>query len=488
MLFNSLNFIIFFPIVLFIYWCIPDRLRRIWLLAASWFFYACFDIRCLFILIGITIITYTGGRVLGRIKDHRKVITICLISVCIGLLGIFKYLTFFTELLNEALHKFHMSLSLPVFSLIIPAGISFYSFKAVSYIVDVYRNEQAPEESFIDYAVYISFFPQIVAGPIDRAYSLLAQIKESRTFKESDLRTGALLMLYGYFEKFLVADRISLIVDAIYDNHTAYSGAAIAMATICYGIQIYADFAGYSYLSIGAARILGFKVSDNFRQPYFAVGIRDFWKRWHISMSSWFKDYLYIPLGGSRKGKRRKTFSNMITFLLSGLWHGSSLNFIVWGGLHGIFHLMAELTGTRRKTICEKYGIRNDTFGRRLYKVIMTFLMVDYAWMFFRAKDLATAVDMTRRILTDFRGYTLSREFIFSLGFPEAYLNGMVLAASVMIFVDILHERKLSIIKWLDEQGIVFRWMCYMAATLTVFLGAVQNLGQSSNSFIYFRF
>lgn len=488
MLFNSLNFIIFFPIVLIIYWLIPMKLRCGWLLIASWFFYACFDIRCLPVLLGITIITYSGGLLFNNDKNRNKVIAICLIVLCLANLVIFKYLTFFENNIFSFLSSMGVSFSLPAYSLVAPAGISFYTFKAISYVADLYNGKRSPERNLLNYALYLAFFPQIVAGPIDRAGSLLEQIKKNCIIDEEDIRTGALLMLFGYFEKIIVADRISIIVDGIYENYSAFSGAAIIFATVCYGIQIYTDFAGYSYLSIGAARILGFRVADNFKQPYFAVDIRDFWKRWHISMSEWFRDYVYIPLGGGRRGRRKKLINNMVTFLLSGLWHGASWNFVVWGGLHGLFHLVSDLTKDLRQTVNNRFNTGDNNFGRRLFKMLFTFIMVDYAWMFFRAGSLGVAIDMTKRIVTDLRLYSLSFEFITSLGLSGAQLNMIVMALLIIVIVDVLREKKLNIIRWLDEQGVVFRWLCYICSALTVLLAAVQNLGQSTGEFIYFRF
>ena len=486
MLFNSLNFVVFFPIFLFVYWLIPDGFRRIWLLAASWFFCACFDPRCLAVLIGITLVTYAGGIILE--KNRSRVLIVCTVAICLLTLGIFKYLGFITNNINAILARVHVSFTLSAFSLFVPAGISFYTFKGIGYVTDVYRGQEKAESSFLDHALFIAFFPQLIAGPIDRASSLLRQIKEPRRFSEEDFKAGALLMLYGYFEKLIVADRISIIVDRIYGDHMSYSGAAIVLATLCYGIQIYTDFAGYSYISVGAARILGFKVADNFRQPYFATDIKDFWKRWHISMSSWFRDYVYIPLGGNRKGRWRKLVNNMVTFLLSGLWHGSAWNFVVWGGLHGLYNMVSELTSGYRKRLGEKLGIKEDTFGRRFFKVIMTFIIVDYAWMFFRAGSLSAAVSMTGQILNDFRLYTITADFIKDLGTTGAMLNSMILSLMFILFIDIVHEKGFSIIKWLEEQGTVFRWLCYIGAVLIVILSAIQNLGQSSNAFIYFNF
>ena len=490
MLFNSLNFVVFFPFVIAIYRFLPCRFRRAFLMIASLFFYGCFDIRSIPVLLGIILITYSAANAMDRMETGRKAVMLAAVVLCLATLGAFKYLSFIVNNLNAVMSRIHISFVMPSLSLIIPAGISFYTFKAVGYVADVYRGKQKAEKNLVNYALFISFFPQIVAGPIDRADNLLRQINEPEGPDAEDFRTGILLMLWGYFEKLVIADRISCIVDAVYNNHTSYSGAVIAYATICYGIQIYADFAGYSSISIGASRMLGFKINDNFRQPYLAVDIKDFWSRWHISMSTWFRDYVYIPLGGNRKGRTRKYVNNMITFLLSGLWHGSSWNFVAWGCLHGIYHLISGLTSDFRNRISSQLKLDDNTFGRRLFKTLATFIMVDYAWMFFRAGSLSTAADMTKRIITDFRLYTVSGDWMdaLSLPLPEAALQSMLPAVIVLLMVDILHERGFGFIKWLDKQGLIFRWICYMGASLYIILAAIQNLGLSSADFIYFRF
>ena len=488
MLFNSLNFVVFFPFVILIYRFLPFRFRRVFLLIASLFFYGCFDIRSIPILLFVIIITYSAAHAMSRIREGRKAVMLGTVIACLSALGAFKYLSFIVNNLNAVLSRIHISFENPSLSLIIPAGISFYTFKAVGYVADVYRGRQKAEKSFINYALFISFFPQIVAGPIDRADNLLRQIDDPKDLCAEDFRMGILLMLWGYFQKLVIADRISCIVDAVYNDHTSYSGAVIAFATVCYGIQIYADFAGYSSISIGASRMLGFRIKDNFRQPYLAVDIKDFWSRWHISMSTWFRDYVYIPLGGNRKGRTRKYVNNMITFLLSGLWHGSSWSFVAWGGLHGMYHLVSGVTSEIRSKISLK--LDENTFGRRLFKTLATFIMTDYAWMFFRAGSLSVAADMTGRIITDFRLYTLSGDWMdaLSLPIPEAAVSSIIPAVLVLLIVDIMHERGFEFIKWLDEQGMIFRWLCYIWASLFIILAAVQNLGFSSADFIYFRF
>ncbi len=488
MLFNSLNFIIFFPIVLFVNTLILVKYRYVWLFISSLFFYVCFDIRFLPVLIGVVAVTYFAGLILEISKDNKKATLIMTIGICLIVLGVFKYLAFFASNIIAILSKIHVSVAMPVVSLMLPVGISFFTFKSIGYVLDVYKGKIKAERNIVKYTLFVSFFPQIVAGPIDRADNLLSQINEDKHIKAEDIRYGALLMLWGYFEKLVIADRIGGIVDYVYNDHQSCSGAMIAFATFCYGIQIYTDFSGYSHLSIGAARILGFEVKDNFRQPYLATNIKDFWGRWHISMSTWFRDYVYIPLGGNRKGKLRKNLNNLITFLLSGLWHGSSWNFVAWGGLHGIYNVVSDLTANYRDKLSIKLKTDKSSFGYRLIRTILTFLMVDYAWMFFRADSLRIAISMTKSMLTDFRLYTLSREWVYSMGLSENAIRSVVPAMIVLFAVDVLHERGFSIIRWLDRQGVIFRWTCYVSSVFIIILAAIQNLGQNTSAFIYSQF
>ncbi len=489
MQFNSLGFVLFFPVVVAGNFICPKRYRYIWLLLASYVFYSFFGLGCLLLLMGETLITYLVGLFISDDGGQkRRWLFAAGVIACLGLLGVFKYTGFFFENINVVLKVLHADLVPGRFSVLLPAGISFYTFKSLGYIIDIYKGRVSAEKNLFRYALFVSFFPQIIAGPIDRASSLIPQIDAPAAIQEEDIRNGAMLMIFGYFEKLIIADRLAVLVDAVFDNHTAFSGAAIMLATVFYGIQIYADFAGYSHLAIGASRILGFRMSDNFLRPYFAADIKDFWSRWHISMSTWFRDYVYIPLGGNRKGKSRQYTNYMITFLLSGLWHGASWNFVAWGGLHGIYNCFSSMTRKLRARVRSRLGFDPDRFSGRLIKGIITFAMVDYAWMFFRAGSLSVGVDMSRRLLTDFRLYSLSGDWICELGLSRTLLISIWPAALILLFVDAIKEKGISITGWLDRQGALFRWICYVSAVLLVVLAAVQNLGLDSGEFIYFSF
>ena len=344
MLFNSLQFLIFFPIVVLVYFIIPVRIKKFWLLAASYYFYMCWNAKYAFLILASTVITYFSGLLLERIKNNntydsdrktrlKKYVVAGSFILNLGILFYFKYINFAIDTLQKLFGLVHIELNVPAFDIILPVGISFYTFQALSYTMDVYRGEIYAEKDFFQYALYVSFFPQLVAGPIERSKNLLKQLAIPQPFDFDKARDGFLLMLWGYFLKIVLADRIAIVVDTVYTDYEKYPGWYLIVATVLFAFQIYCDFAGYSTIAIGAAEILGIKLMENFNAPYTAESVADFWKRWHISLTSWFRDYLYIPLGGNRKGKIRTYLNRMIVFLLSGLWHGASLHFVMWGGL-----------------------------------------------------------------------------------------------------------------------------------------------------------
>lgn len=335
MLFNSLNFILFFVIVVLLYYIIPNnRSRKVFLLISSYYFYACFNLTILSILLFETLVAFVFGKYSENILDKRKK-KICLTATIIALffpLMCFKYLNFFIGSLSDLLLLSDIRLSMPKFELLLPIGISFYTFMAVGYIVDVYKEKIKYEKDILDFALFIGFFPQIASGPIGRTGELIPQFKENKPLLYQNITTGAKMMLWGFFMKLVVGDRAGIYVDTVFGNYTHHNGASLILATFMYTIQIYCDFAGYSLIAIGAAKAMGYNLMENFRRPYFAVSVADFWRKWHISLSTWFRDYVYFPLGGSRCNQA-KTYRNlMITFLVSGLWHGAAYNFVIWGG------------------------------------------------------------------------------------------------------------------------------------------------------------
>lgn len=342
MQFNSIDFMIFFPVVISMYFLIPKKLRGIWLLIASYYFYMSWNPGYAVLIAGSTVVTYLSGLVIDRLqkskntkKIKKKVILILCLVVNLGILALFKYGNFAINSMNSILTALHITIIQTKFNLLLPVGISFYTFQTLGYVIDVYRCDVEVEKDLFRYALFVSFFPQLVAGPIERSKNLLPQMRNIANIKlwnAKRITSGAILMVWGFFMKMVIADRISLLTDTVFDNFRMYGSTELIIAVIGFSIQIYCDFGSYSLIAIGAARIMGFNLMENFNTPYFARNIKEFWDRWHISLSIWFKDYLYIPIGGNRKGTVRKYINLLIIFLVSGLWHGASWNFVVWGG------------------------------------------------------------------------------------------------------------------------------------------------------------
>lgn len=390
MLFNSLEFIIFFPVVTLLYFLFPYRFRWIHLLIASCIFYAAFIPAYLLILLLLIAIDYLAGLLIEK-KTHKKKWLIISIVANIGLLAIFKYYNFFIGNINELSHSHFILLHWAL-----PIGLSFHTFQSLSYTIEVYRGKQKAIKHFGYYALYVMFYPQLVAGPIERPYNMFPQLFTPQRFSSQNLYEGLRLMAWGFFKKTVIADRVGEYADAVFNDPSSMNGGNIWLAVFFFAIQIYADFSGYSDIAIGSARCMGYKLMINFNRPYLAINIRDFWKRWHISLSSWFRDYVYIPLGGNRKGAFRKNINMMITFILSGFWHGAGWTFLIWGALHGTYTWI--------------YDRINKLTGKlKIHSVIgwlLTGLCVGFAWIFFRAGSLQNAVDVIQKSI-DMNGITL---------------------------------------------------------------------------------
>jgi len=475
MVFNSLSFLIFFPVVALAYFLLPRRVRPAWLLAASYYFYMCWNAQYALLIATSTLVTFACGLAipLGKTKAAKKLVMAAGLGVNLGILGFFKYYGFFADILSRALGAVGVGLHLPAFDVLLPVGISFYTFQALGYMLDVYFGKIAPEKNLLRYALFVSFFPQLVAGPIERSENLLRQVNEDHDFDFGRARDGMLIMMLGFFEKLVVADRASMYVNAVYDNWQFASGWQIALATAAFAFQIYGDFGGYSHIAIGAAKVMGFELMDNFRQPYFAVSVRDFWHRWHISLSTWFRDYLYIPLGGSRRGRVRAMVNTMITFIVSGLWHGASLSFVAWGGLNGALQVMEGFLPRRKKP---------DAPLVRAAKVLFTFLLIDLTWLFFRANALSTALRMLLRIGGSFFAAPAATGFSFA--------QGLVLLAGVAILlgIDLVHERGKTLTAWLDGRHWLVRGVLMLLAVLMIIVFGVWGPGYDAQAFIYFQF
>lgn len=334
MSFNSIAFAVFLLIVFLLYWKIPKKNQWILLLVSSYYFYMSWKAKYVFLILFTTLVSYLCGLLLGRTEEIKKkrFILGCALFICLGILFLFKYFNFFSGIFGSIMQALSIPLHPITLSLLLPVGISFYTFQTLSYVIDVYRGDVPPEKHLGKYATFISFFPQLVAGPIERTYNLLPQIKQEHHFKYEDAVYGLRQMLWGFFKKIVIADTLAQYVDKVYDAPFSYKGGVLLIVSIFFSFQIYCDFSAYSDIAIGTARLLGIRLMENFKSPYFSESVTEFWRRWHISLSTWFRDYVYIPLGGNRKGKIRKYINTLITFLLSGLWHGANGTYVLWGG------------------------------------------------------------------------------------------------------------------------------------------------------------
>lgn len=500
MLFNSVDFLIFFPIVVLGYFLIPHRIKHLWLLAASYYFYMSWNPGYALLILISTVTSWGSGLFLsawGRRpgKKAARAKKWCLagcVALNLGILFFFKYYAFAAESIEKIGSLFRISVQTPAFDVLLPVGISFYTFQALGYVFDVSRGEVPAEKNFLRYALFLSFFPQLVAGPIERSKNLMRQLYEPHTFDFERVKDGLLLMGWGFFQKLVIADRIAVFVNVVYGNFSDYSGAQILLATVLFAFQIYCDFGGYSDIAVGAARVMGFTLTKNFKSPYFAVTVSEFWRNWHISLTTWFRDYVYIPLGGNRCGRWKKYRNLLVTFVVSGLWHGAGWNFVVWGGLNGLYQVAGDLTRPLRSRLRERLHIRTECGSYRLMQGLVTFLFVDFAWLFFRSGGLMVALQMLRHSIacpgffTLFSPDTLLGIYTGPLSEKDFYV--MLASLVLLMLVDSWKKRKVDIKGVLARQNIWFRWLVYYGLLFAVLIFGVYGSGYDASAFIYFQF
>lgn len=500
MLFNSIDFLVFFPVVVLIYFIIPKRLRYIWLLVASYYFYMGWNAEYA-ILIGIsTLITYVCGLCLGQLQKKerknsllwRRLVVALGVGSNLAILIFYKYFDFMLENINALRAVLGQTGLENRFDVILPVGISFYTFQALGYVIDVYRGDVEAEKNPLKYALFVSFFPQLVAGPIERSQNLLHQVNEvprQKLLNYSRIANGLIVMIYGYFMKMVIADRIAIIVDEVFDHYWMYGTFELIFAAVCFSIQIYCDFGSYSIIAIGAAEVMGFTLMENFNAPYFAVNIKDFWRRWHISLSSWFRDYLYIPLGGNRKGQLRKYLNVMITFLLSGLWHGASWNYVVWGGLHGLYQVIGDALMPVRRKFAELTKMKTDCESYKLTQIFITFVMTTFAWIFFRAPSIDEAVGYIQRMGTRWNPWVLFDGSMYELGVNRFQMNILLVALVILFLVDIIRYKKdMRIDVFMEKQNIWFRWLFLLLLIVLIAVYGAYGHAYDAKQFIYFQF
>ena len=486
MSFVSIEFIIFFAIIFATYYILPKQYRYIMLAIASYGFYLLWDIKYTLLLLAITLVTYFGAFL---VQTKYKKVGVCVISVCIaGILLFFKFGNSWVHGIIIVLSKIGFEFTEKEFRIVIPLGLSFYTLQSLGYLIDVYRGKISAERNFLKHSLFVSFFLTIVSGPIERTDNLFKQIQKGTDFSYDKAKKGLLLIIYGYFQKIMIADRIAPLVNCAFSNYEGQTGAALLWAVVLYGVQIYVDFAGYSNIAVGAGKLLGFDLIENFKQPYFACSIKDFWKRWHISLSTWLRDYVYISLGGNRCGKVRMYRNLMITFLVSAIWHGIGINYIIWGCLHGAYQVAGSITQKYRVRLKEALRINENCFSYRLFQGLITFGLVDFAWLFFGASSTSSALRILKKILVEFQlGNTISWKG-YLLGMQEMRFIILIIGIIVVLLVDILHEKRISIIEWLNKQNLLFRWSVYFIIVINLLIGIVYNYGTETSSFIYTRF
>lgn len=490
MLFNSYSFLVFFPVVVLIHFLLPKKVQYLWLLAASYYFYMNWDARYVLLLLFSTAVTYASGLIMEQAQTDkgRKMAVAISFVLNIGVLFFFKYFNFAIDSVNLVLSQIHLSVPKPDFQLLLPVGISFYTFQALSYTMDVYRKEITAERNFFKYALFVSFFPQLVAGPIERSKNLLKQVNKTYRFDYDKMREGLLIMLWGYFLKLVVADRVAIVVNTVYGDYAQYGGVYIIVASVLFAFQIYCDFAGYSTIAIGAAEILGFSLMENFNCPYFSLSIGEFWRRWHISLSSWFRDYLYIPLGGNRKGTTRKYVNLMIVFLVSGLWHGAAGTYVVWGFIHGVYQVIGGLTKPMRNQCNQIFALKPDSIGHKALSALITFILVDFAWIFFRAESLSAAVEMIKSMVHLGNISILWNGALYDLGIGFKSFLVLMFGIAVLLFADFMKYKGIQIRKVILEQELWCRWICYLSMALFILVFGIWGGSYDAASFIYFQF
>lgn len=482
MLFNSLNFIIFFVAVVVIYYLLPKNGRRkVFLLGASYYFYACFNVAMLAVLLFETALAYvygirTNGSTSSPTTSKSKACLTGTIVLLLLPLLCFKYLNFLMGTVGDVLAMTGALVEMPSFELLLPIGISFYTFMAVGYVVDVYKGKIEAEKSLLDFALFVGFFPQIASGPIGRAGQLIPQLKEKHPLLYANITAGAKMMLWGFFMKLVVGDRAGIYVDTVFGNYAHHNGTSLLLATFMYTIQIYCDFAGYSLIAIGCAKMMGIELMENFRRPYFATSVADFWRKWHISLSTWFRDYVYFPCGGSRCSTL-KTYRNlMITFLVSGLWHGAAYNFILWGGYHGLNQVLGKLLQPAKDACRKVLHIGDTSFVRKVWDICLTFCLIAYGWMLFYAPDMQFIVDVTKGYLHLGAPYIHQTTiFFFAIGFVVLLVHD---------FLDEFCSSRISEFEMHPKVNVVWQYVRFAAlAILIVWIGVL-----GGGQFIYFKF
>ena len=477
MLFNSIPFFIFLSIVFVLYWIVlkkHHKMQNVLLLVGSYVFYGWWDYRFLALILASTLVDYMVGIALSRQENKNKRKQLLWVSLLfnLGLLALFKYFNFFIDSWVDAWQLFGITMHTSTLNIILPVGISFYTFQTLSYTIDIYRKKLTPTRNFIEFATYVAFFPQLVAGPIERAAQLLPQFKTKKTFSFKMAEKGMQLIVWGLFQKMVIADSCATYANAIFVNHQNLNSLTLTMGAIYFAFQIYGDFAGYSNIAIGTAKLFGFQLMRNFNYPYFSRDIAEFWRRWHISLSTWFRDYLYIPLGGSRGRKGQQIRNIFIIFLVSGFWHGANWTFVVWGGLHALFFLPLLLLNRNRKHL-DPIALNKTIPGiREFFQMLLTFSLTSFAWIFFRSASISEGFLYIRRLFTN-------------LNFKLEYLNIERYSIEMLLLIGIF-----ILMEWFSrgKESPISGKFSFLKMSLIILMIITLGVYSEHQNFIYFQF
>jgi len=512
MLFNSFDFLVFFPIVTIAYFLIPHRFRWILILGASCYFYMAFIPGYILILLVTILVDYFAGIGLETLQGpKRRWLLLASIIANIGMLAFFKYFNFANGNIAALAKVLHWNYPIHALSIILPIGLSFHTFQSLSYTIEVYRGHQKAERHFGYLALYVMFYPQLVAGPIERPQNILHQLHAEHRFEYQRVTDGLKWMAWGMFKKIVIADRMALFANPVYDHPANYLGPAFVFATVAFAIQIYCDFSGYSDIALGSAQVMGIKLMKNFNHPYFAQSISDFWRRWHISLSTWFRDYLYISLGGNRVTRARWIFNLMVTFLISGLWHGANWTYVIWGLLHGFYFVTSSLTESLRARLSALTRLDKLPRLKTALSTLTIFALVSFAWIFFRANSLDNALYIVKHLTTGWGYFLRHSSSILQSGAQQSASGGVyamvnaffqitalvttesrtaialtILALGMLLAIELLQFHG-DFLEGLNQQPVYVRQFAYACLIVIILVLGVSYIG-TEQAFIYFQF
>lgn len=487
MQFCSIYFLIFLAAVALVNYILPQKIRPYWLLIANFAFYASYNPVCLIVIFAGIIISFGAGKLIAKNPEKGKSILATTIIVLVASLVYFKYTGLIGNTIRDLMNLSGGESQFKLESILIPLGISYFLLQMIGYLIDVYRKKIEVCTSLVNYALFVSFFPTIVSGPIERAGNMIPQYEKLPGFDEDNIKRGLLQIIWGFFLKMIIADRLGIIVNTVNANPAVYSGSIVFVAVLMYALQIYTDFGGYSNIAIGSARVLGIKVMDNFNSPFFSTSVAELWRRWHISLSTWFRDYVYIPLGGNRKGTSRKYLNLLITFFVSGLWHGAAWTYAVWGLINGVFQVIGMILMPVRNKVVEVLHIDREAFSHRLLKTAATFFLFSFAVIFFGKDTFAQALLILKN-MWKFTPWVFTDGSFYKLGLDRPGFNLMLLGLMLMAIADFVKYKGYDIPGIISKQSLWIRWCIYIGALVLISVCGVWGHGYDASSFIYVQF